>query len=347
MTTATPATATPDPRLVEFIYVQSLATRGSHLVWTPLTGGVSSDIWRVDLPDRTLCVKCALPKLKVAQDWQVPVSRNAFEWAWLCFAAEHYPDVVPQPIAHDAEQGIFAMDLLVAENYPNWKQLLLNGAVSQTSAAQVGTVLAGLHAASAYNENIEKKFQTTDIFFALRLDPYLLTAAKHHPDLKPALRELVDRTIGARIALVHGDVSPKNILIGKVGPVFLDAECAWYGDPAFDVAFCLNHFLLKCVARPALTDAYLECFSALTKAYLNGVTWESREPIETRAANLLPGLLLARVDGKSPVEYVTETKEKNLIRDVARQLLLTPVSQLSAIARTWRAAISLSLSRSL
>jgi aminoglycoside phosphotransferase (APT) family kinase protein len=331
-------TAVPDPRLVEFIYAQSLATRGSHLVWTPLTGGVSSDIWRVVLPDRTLCVKCALPKLKVAQDWQVPVSRNAFEWAWLCFAAEHYPDAVPQPVAHDAEQGIFAMDFLVEKDYPNWKQLLMGGVVSHSAAVQVGAVLAGLHAASANNEKIAKQFQSTDIFFALRLDPYLLTAAKHHPDLEPALRELVDRTIGARIALVHGDVSPKNILIGKAGPVFLDAECAWYGDPAFDVAFCLNHFLLKCVAKPALTDAYLECFAGFTEAYLSGVTWESREAIEARAANLLPGLLLARVDGKSPVEYVTETKEKDLIRAVARQLLLAPVSQLSAIAQTWQCA---------
>ena len=340
MTTATPATATPDPRLVEFIYAQSLAPRSSHLVWTPLTGGVSSDIWRVDLPERTLCVKCALPKLKVAQDWQVPVSRNAFEWAWLCFAAKQNPDAVPQPVAHDAEQGIFAMDFLVAENYPNWKQLLLDGVVSHTSAAQVGTVLAGLHAASAYNKTIEKQFQTTDIFFALRLDPYLLTAAKHHPDLEPALRELVDRTVNARIALVHGDVSPKNILIGNNGPVFLDAECAWYGDPAFDVAFCLNHFLLKCLARPTSTAAYLECFSAFAAAYLRGVTWEARDAIEKRAANLLPGLLLARVDGKSPVEYVTATKDKDRIRGVARQLLLAPVSRLSAVAQTWLSALS-------
>ena len=45
--------------------------------FAPLTGGVSSDIWRVDLAGGPICIKRALPKLKVAADWQAPVSRNA------------------------------------------------------------------------------------------------------------------------------------------------------------------------------------------------------------------------------------------------------------------------------
>src|SRR5262249_54910752 len=129
---------------------------------------------------------------------------------------------------------------------------------------------------------------------------------------------------------------PKNILLGPKGPVFLDAECAWYGDPAFDVAFCLNHFLLKCVARPWSSERFLGCFAAFANAYLDGVTWEPRDEIEGRVAALLPGLFLARVDGKSPVEYITDERDKRIVRDTAREILLTPPRRIADVASRWR-----------
>jgi aminoglycoside phosphotransferase (APT) family kinase protein len=130
-------------------------------------------------------------------------------------------------------------------------------------------------------------------------------------------------------------VSPKNILCGPHGPVFLDAECAWYGDPAFDLAFCLNHTLLKCAWRPQWADAYLACFDALTQAYLQAVEWEPVASLEGRAARLLPGLLLARVDGKSPVEYVTDDWQRASVRTAARSLLRKPVATLSEVRDRW------------
>jgi aminoglycoside phosphotransferase (APT) family kinase protein len=136
-------------------------------------------------------------------------------------------------------------------------------------------------------------------------------------------------------ALVHGDVSPKNILRGPNGPVFLDAECAWWGDPAFDLAFCLNHLLLKCLWTPRARSGFLTCFDALASAYLAGVTWEARDAIERRAAGLLPGLFLARVDGKSPVEYVTDDLQKDRVRGVARPLIANPPEHLMAIRDAW------------
>ena len=138
------------------------------------------------------------------------------------------------------------------------------------------------------------------------------------------------------MALVHGDVSPKNILIGAEGPVFLDAECAWWGDPAFDIAFCLNHMLLKCLWNPAATDAFLASFDALAEAHLRAVDWEPVEAFEERAAALLPGLFLARVDGKSPVEYVTDEGQREQVRRVARTLLQRPVARLSAVRGAWQ-----------
>jgi hypothetical protein len=134
-------------------------------------------------------------------------------------------------------------------------------------------------------------------------------------------------------------VSPKNILAGPRGPVFLDAECAWYGDPAFDLAFCLNHMLLKCTWRPQWTEAYLQCFDALALAYRAEVRWTAAAEVEARTARLLPGLLLARVDGKSPVEYLTEDWQKERVRRVARTLLAQPVDRLAPIRARWHAVM--------
>jgi hypothetical protein len=131
-------------------------------------------------------------------------------------------------------------------------------------------------------------------------------------------------------------VSPKNILVGPAGPVFLDAECAWYGDPAFDLAFCLNHLLLKCLWVPRCTNAYLSAFCVLASTYCEGVDWEDADAFERRTAALLPGLFLARVDGKSPVEYVTAEADKNRVRRVASALLHKPADTLDAVAETWR-----------
>ena len=338
--------ATPDPRLRDFLRNQGLVKPGEEATWTPLPGGISSDIWRIDLPGRSICIKCALPALRVAQPWQVPIERNAYEWAWLNFAAAHCPDAVPAPIASDPLQGIFAMSFLDPQRYPTWKRLLLDGVARPQTAAQVGAIIARLHAASAGNVDVARRFRTDAIFHAIRLEPYLLATAVHHPDLEPALRGLAERTAQTRLALVHGDVSPKNILLGSKGPVFIDAECAWYGDPAFDAAFCLNHFLLKCLARLQSSEGFLGCYAAFSDAYLDGVTWEPRTEIESRVASLLPGLFLARVDGKSPVEYITDERDKRLVRETARALLVRAPERLAEVSARWSGALALPSLRS-
>ncbi|WP_229506730.1 phosphotransferase family protein [Pseudoduganella rivuli] len=338
--TLPPHTACPDPQLHIFLLTQNLARPGESASWHALTGGVSSDIWRVDLPGRTLCVKRALAKLKVAANWEAPVSRNAYEWAWMQFASWHCPDNVPHPLAHDPQAGLFAMSFLEPARHPVWKQQLMEGQVDQDTAAQVGRLLGRLHAASADDSEIAAAFDTGDNFHALRLQPYLLATAQRHPTLAPRLLLLVQRTAGIRAALVHGDVSPKNILAGPAGPVLLDAECAWYGDPAFDLAFCLNHLLLKCLVRPDCTAALVASFKALTEAYFEHADWEPRASLEKRAAELLPALLLARVDGKSPVEYLTQDHQRDLVRGLAIPLLRHPVEHLAQVACAWQAAVA-------
>jgi Ser/Thr protein kinase RdoA (MazF antagonist) len=220
-----------------------------------------------------------------------------------------------------------------------WKSQLLAGVVQVETAREVASALGRLHSASASDPTVPAQFQTDDIFYPIRLEPYLIATAEAHPDLAPALCELAETTLNTHTALVHGDISPKNILVGPTAPVFLDAECAWFGDPAFDIAFCLNHFLLKCLPQRAFIDELLNCFKAFVNAYLAHVDWEAPQELERRAARLLPALFLARIDGKSPVEYVTEEHEKNLVRTVARALIANPPPTLQHTADAWRDAL--------
>jgi aminoglycoside phosphotransferase (APT) family kinase protein len=303
--------------------------------FVPLTGGVSSDIWRVELERGPICIKRALSKLKVAAEWRVPVDRNASEVAWIELANKIVPSSAPRILGHDEGEGLFAMEFCDPKRYPLWKSELRDGRVDLHAAQLVGKRLGKIHAATAGDLKVARRFANDSNFYDIRLEPYLIAASRAHPDRADALATLATVTAETKKVLVHGDVSPKNILLGPDGPVFLDAECAWYGDPAFDLAFCLNHLLLKCLWTPPSANDFLIAFETLSDAYLSAVNWEDRNVLERRTARLLPGLFLARVDGKSPVEYLTDEGQIEKVRRVARALLAKPVARLADIRNAW------------
>ena len=317
-----------------------LATPGQRLVATPLTGGVSSDIWRVDLASGPVCVKRALPQLKVDADWRVPVERSRYEAAWMRAANAIVPGAAPEVLGEDAETRAFAMAFFAPDRYPLWKAQLMAGKVDADFAHRVGRMLGRIHAASADRDDLAADFRTDENFYAIRLEPYLIAAAVKHPDLAPMLEDLARTTAETRRVLVHGDVSPKNILVGPDGPVFLDAECAWFGDPAFDLAFCLNHLLLKGIVVERARNALRRAFERLSNAYLAAVQWESADALDARTARLLPGLTLARVDGKSPVEYLRREDERERVRAAARSLLARPAAGLAQLSSRWWQALT-------
>jgi streptomycin 6-kinase len=297
-----------------------------------LTGGVSSDIWRIDLPSGPICVKRALAKLRVAADWHAPVERNVFEARWM----RHAAGFAPRLLGQDEESGTLAMEFLSPRDHPLWKNQLRDGIADPDFAARVAEALVTIHAKTAADPSIAAEFPTDAIFYDIRLEPYLVATARVHPDLADRLLALVAATQANKKALVHGDVSPKNILRGPSGPVFLDAECACWGDPAFDLAFCLNHLLLKCLWTPRARDGFLACFDALAAAYFRGMTWEAPDALEQRAAALLPGLFLARIDGKSPVEYIADDRSRDRVRRVARMLLADPPGHVAEVRDAWK-----------
>lgn len=308
---------------------------GAPPAMQPLTGGVSSDIWRVDIDGRRYCVKRALARLKVSADWRAPIERNNYEAAYLRVVDQLVPGAVPQLLHADQAASALVTRYLDPAAYRLWKADLMIGKVDREVAKAVGDRLGRIHQKTAGQADIAAQFKSDAIFHAIRLEPYLLATAERQPMVASSLRALARQTAATRRVLVHGDVSPKNILVGALGPVLLDAECAWYGDPAFDLAFVLNHLCLKAAHRPVDARAFGDSFMALANAYLAHVDWEPRPELEARITALLPALMLARVDGKSPVEYLTTGKQKADVRAFAIHHLTEPLARLDAMREAW------------
>lgn len=300
-----------------------------------LSGGVSCDVFAVSTRSGTFCVKRALPKLRVEADWRAPAERSEAEVAWMRLVAGLDRDWVPAILGEDPVRHLFAMQYFPPDSFPVWKSLLAAGTVDATFAARVGEVLGRIHAATAGRDDVARTFDNGPQFHALRIDAYLLHTAARHDDVGRIIRGMAEELSNARIALMHGDVSPKNILAGPKGPVFLDAETCCYGDPAFDLAFCLNHLLLKSVWHPEFATRYADSFRALKEAYFAQVCWEALAGLECRTAGFLAAFLLARIDGKSPVEYITGDRGKAYVRTMAKSFLADRVGSLTEIQARW------------
>ena len=188
--------------------------------------------------------------------------------------------------------------------------------------------------------DIAARFETDELFHALRLEPYLEATARAHPDLAPRLDALVETTRTTKRVLVHGDFSPKNLLIGPAGPVILDAECAWYGDPAFDLAFVLNHLLLKGAWQPQWRARYVDAFDGaggrVPRARRLGGAGELRSARGGAVARAH-----ARAHRRQVAGRVSDRRsQKDAVRAFARSLLADPVATVGAIAQRWLARIA-------
>lgn len=301
-----------------------------------LTGGVSADIVLAETAAGPVCVKRARPQLKVAGDWRASPGRSEAEKGWIRLVGRLARGAAPEILGEDPEHFTFAMGYLDPSSYRNWKTLLRDGVVSEAFGTQLGGLVGLIHGRTAGDPAVAQAFANDGDFADLRLQPYLATAAQANHDVSEALHGLIRRTASTKLALVHGDLSPKNILVGPAGPVILDAECAWYGDPAFDPAFCLNHLMLKCIWRPMHADAYLRCAGAFWSAYAEAVAGAELGDVARRVATLVPALALARIDGKSPVEYLTDEAARRAVRAFAKDSLLRPQAEVPALLDAWR-----------
>ena len=317
----------------------------------PLLGGVSSEIILVEEGPVRFVVKRALPKLRVDEDWFADVGRNRTEQEFFAYAGRILPHETPRILHREEGKGWFAMEFLAPPFHP-WKEDLMAGRGDAAVAKLAGATLGRLHAASWGDPVARGAFATLANFTALRIDPYLRSAAGRVPRLRDRLEAEARLLAGRAQALVHGDYSPKNLLVaetddGKGRLVILDAEAAWFGDPAFDVAFLLTHLFLKALyfrmappSRPGavpeeLARALLTLALDAWDAYAAALDGRADAELEARVARLLLCLLLARVQGKSRVEYLSAPSAREFVTDfVCRHLPSSPPT-LSAVREAW------------
>lgn len=265
-----------------------------------LTGGVSSDIRIRQTAEGPIVLKRALDRLKVTADWRANPDRSHIEVRALRVAAaligqEHVPTVLWE----DRSQHLFAMTL-ADPALENWKLQLIRGLVDLETAAAVGRTLALLHRKSAEDEAIARAFEDRGSFQELRIEPFFTSVSAKYPNLKSAIDAVVDTMSSRRSALIHGDFSPKNLLVKGSRVVVLDFEVAHWGDPAFDLGFCCAHLLLKKWRRGADGEAFAAAIRTLLAGYADGF---GGEPLDDHLTRMTACLLLARTDGASPVDY--------------------------------------------
>lgn len=321
--------------------LQAAGLTGSEPVSaSPLTGGVSSDIQLVRIGERRVVVKTALAKLRVKDEWLADISRNSAEQDYFEYTAPIVPDAVPRMLHRDPVGGWFAMEYFGPE-FTTWKELLLAGRIRREHADQAGEVLGRVHRASWGDPEAKRRFATTGNFRALRLEPYLLTTAERQPVVRALLTAEAERLAKTQLALVHGDYSPKNLLVGAGRLIVLDAECAWFGDPAFDVAFLLTHLYLKALLLPQHVPALLGLVVEFWASYVMALDSRLAETdLEARAIRLLLCLMLARVHGKSPVEYLRSLAQHEHITAFVLRHLPQPPASLATLTRAWGATLS-------
>jgi len=300
-----------------------------------LSGGVSSDIWKITNESNIFCLKKAKKKLDVKEDWFVPIERNIYEYNWYNEVNKLVPNIAPKVIYSDSKKFFFIMEYFDEKKFPLWKKELFKSNVNINFSQSVAQNLSFIHLNTFNNSELKSKFDTIKLFEDLRIDPYIRFTATIHDDIKNKLLDIANNLNNKKITLVHGDISPKNILINNDKPIFLDAECAWYGDPAFDFAFCINHLILKSIKLPKVKDLLSKSFRILSDTYLMNVKWEDPKLFEKRTILILSALMLARIDGKSPVEYINSNYEKQFIRSFAKSIIQNPINSLIDFSNKW------------
>ncbi len=289
-----------------------------------LGGGVSNVVISAHHGDQRVVVKQALPRLRVHDEWLAKRERALNEGEALRLAAEITPGSVPRVLDVDGELCALTIEEAPETEVP-WKERLLAGDSDPAVAQRLGQVLGAWHAATFRREDVAQAFGDLEAFDQLRVDPYYRTVARRRSQLAAPIDAYVARMEATHVCLVHGDYSPKNVLVGE-GVWVLDFEVAHFGDPAFDLAFMLSHLFLKRVHLSQRDGSLEGCARAFLGAYRDTVPREL-QPDTAYVLGHVGCLIAARVDGKSPVEYLSEDGRR-VARALGESLLISPPATL-------------------
>jgi 5-methylthioribose kinase len=306
-------------------YLARYAGRGAPVSFKKLAGGVSNRVVQVTWAEgRGWVLKQALSKLRVAVDWFSSPERILVEAKALRWLNRLAPlGTTPLFTFEDPANHLIAMEA-IPEDHENWKSVLMSGRIIPEHFEQFGFLLGSIQRRSVeFGSEVCAAFADTSYFESLRLEPYYLYTAERVSAASAFLRALSEETKRHKLSLVHGDFSPKNALLYQDKLVLLDYEVVHYGDPAFDVGFALTHFLSKANHMRKERVRLSVAATLFWRTYFEQIAPLGWDAIEPRMVRHTLGCLLARVAGKSPLEYLT-AEEAARQRSVTLLLMENP-----------------------
>jgi len=304
--------------LLEYLRATNRIARDETPRFETLAGGVSNRTVLVERASgEAWVIKQALEKLRTKAEWHSDpsrVHREALGIRWLEKLAP--PGTITPLVFEDFEHRLIAMQA-VPKPHENWKTMLLGGRVRRDHAAQFGELLGTMHRRSHQRRaELEPVFRDKSFFESLRLEPYYEYTTTQAPEATDFLRALIASTRARHACLVHGDYSPKNILVSSGRLILLDHEVVHWGDPAFDLGFALAHLLSKARHLPSHRKALVAAATTFVNSYSDSHLLATVE--ESRVRDHMLGCLLARVAGRSQLEYLTEAEKERQKRRVLR-----------------------------
>lgn len=317
-----------------------------------LAWGVSNIVIRIDrATDADFVIKQSRKQLRTQAEWFSQLERIWRELEVMQELEQLLPaGVVPRVLFEDRDNYLFAMEAIAADHRV-WKAELLDGRVNQTVARELGKYLSAIHRKSFLQEGYQQRWGNWEIFDQLRIDPFYRFIVRSHPEIKEWVAELIEEMSAHRLCLVLADFSPKNILITDEQIHLVDFETAHFGDPAFDLGFFLSHLLLKAIHFQTEETHCIELAETFWESYLSTEVVAPLEPgsesakmeepqIGQRTINHLAACMLARVDGKSTVDYLSSAQQDQ-VRSFALSLILdAPASLPQAFQRLREMLIS-------
>ena len=225
------------------------------------------------------------------------------------------------------------MEFFDNSKYKTLKELYFKNQINFNTIKSISGHLFKIHSSSSNNKTKEIFKKNNNNFYDLRLDPYFNEVARVFPNLNNKIKKIQKEYKLNSITLVHGDFSPKNILIGQNKIIYIDAECSNFGDPVFDLVFFSNHLLIKSIYFKNKKNEFLKAFNLFYSNYLKNLSKKQNKNYLSRILDMTPIMLLARIDGKSPVEYINSNKLKNIIREKSFKMIENKLLSLDDIVK--------------